>query len=143
MLACQFIPGTKTHSRRLAEKLASEELIDPSSSQFRNVRVFGTQVCGEVNGKNRMGAYVGFGRFHVNVTAKLAMLDPQFDPEFLMSAEDLCRSMRSNSYASAGATASACERAGEERVKLALQTLFDQQWNSYCRTWQAADPTAN
>lgn len=46
----------------------SKEMIDPQSTQFRNVFVSmrsekGAVVCGEVNSKNRAGGYVGFKRF--------------------------------------------------------------------------------
>lgn len=41
----------------------SKDLKDPSSAQFRNVRIKGGHVCGEVNAKNAMGGYVGFQRF--------------------------------------------------------------------------------
>lgn len=34
-------------------------LIDPYSAQFEDVHVHGRIVCGEVNAKNRMGAYTG------------------------------------------------------------------------------------
>jgi hypothetical protein len=43
------------------------QLKDPGSAQFRNVRVVpyknGRVVCGEVNGKNSYGGYVGFTPF--------------------------------------------------------------------------------
>ena len=51
---------------------ATKDFFDPASAQFRDVRAVdlmltdGTQerrVCGEVNGKNRMGGYVGFQMF--------------------------------------------------------------------------------
>lgn len=53
---------------RDAEKRVASELRDPSSAQFRNVRVVdqvdGSQaVCGEVNAKNAYGGYVGFEPF--------------------------------------------------------------------------------
>lgn len=39
-------------------------LNDPESAQFRNVRlVEGGTVCGEINGKNAYGAYIGFTPF--------------------------------------------------------------------------------
>lgn len=50
----------------LEKKVKSEvaaQLLDPSSAQFRNVHRYGGTICGEVNGKNRYGAYVGFVRF--------------------------------------------------------------------------------
>lgn len=50
----------------------TRDFFDPQSAQFRNVRAVdvsladGTRerrVCGEVNGKNRLGGYVGFNMF--------------------------------------------------------------------------------
>jgi hypothetical protein len=53
----------------LAKKAVAAELLDGESARFRNVRLEppfnGMAVCGEVNGKNRYGAYVGFNRFIV------------------------------------------------------------------------------
>lgn len=41
-------------------------LKDADSAKFRNVRVIGTanELCGDVNAKNGMGAYVGFAKFN-------------------------------------------------------------------------------
>ena len=43
------------------------ELKDPDSAKFRNVRIVtylnGAVVCGEINAKNSYGGYVGFRRF--------------------------------------------------------------------------------
>jgi len=63
-----------------AKDAAAALLIDPSSAQFRNVHTgdddsLGT-VCGEINGKNRLGAYTGFTRFAVR--GESAMLRPDF-----------------------------------------------------------------
>ncbi len=57
-----------------AETAVKNEMNDPSSAQFRNIRVITKKivwkdqavtpvVCGEANGKNRMGGYVGFEKF--------------------------------------------------------------------------------
>ncbi|UXC18532.1 putative periplasmic lipoprotein [Comamonas squillarum] len=50
-----------------AQEAIARNLKDPAAAQFRNVRVMqftnGRVVCGEVNGKNSYGAYVGFKRF--------------------------------------------------------------------------------
>lgn len=45
-----------------AREAVAEQLKDPTSAQFRNERVVGSDktVCGEVNGKNSVGGYVGF-----------------------------------------------------------------------------------
>jgi len=50
----------------LAAKIKSS-MFDPDSAQFRNMRISlnGQSLCGEVNGKNKMGGYVGFKRFVV------------------------------------------------------------------------------
>lgn len=53
-----------------AKKAVLYKLIDPESGRFRNVSALGNEVCGEVNGKNRLGGYTGFQVFWV-----------QFSPE--------------------------------------------------------------
>lgn len=50
-----------------AKEAVAAKLLDGESARFRNVRLVppfnGNIVCGEVNGKNRYGAYTGFVRF--------------------------------------------------------------------------------
>jgi hypothetical protein len=50
-----------------AKKSLADTLKDPGSAQFRNVRFVeyleGVVVCGDVNGKNSYGGYVGFRDF--------------------------------------------------------------------------------
>ncbi len=49
-----------------AKEAVAAKLIDGESARFRNVRHVGLiGVCGEVNGKNRFGAYTGFTGFYV------------------------------------------------------------------------------
>ncbi|TDJ77243.1 hypothetical protein E2H86_08660 [Pseudomonas putida] len=49
-----------------AREAVAEKLNDPGSAQFRNERsVKGGWVCGEVNGKNAFGGYIGFKRYTV------------------------------------------------------------------------------
>lgn len=75
--------------RPLLEKVR-ETMNDPESAQFRNLRVISawtpsdTVVCGEVNGKNRMGGYVGFKHFEVLGSDAV----PDFEPESLTSMYD-------------------------------------------------------
>lgn len=80
LAGCQWIPGTDEHLREQAQQLAAAQLIDPSSAQFRRVEVSrrpgGDRVCGEINGKNRMGAYVGFTRFVTDLEGGGAWLEP-------------------------------------------------------------------
>lgn len=78
--ACVF--GWKYGRDHLAssrgKSVVADLLIDPSSAQFRNVNVVqwggGAVVCGEINGKNRFGAYTGFQRFWA--TEDHAMIQP-------------------------------------------------------------------
>lgn len=74
-------------------------LVDPSSAQFRNVKVYlnvpgsklrtaGSKttplvdvVCGEVNSKNRMGGYVGFRQFYWDSDEKKGV-GPSDDKDF-------------------------------------------------------------
>lgn len=59
--------GTEEQVIEKAKTTVSNGLRDPGSAQFRNVRVvpyqIGKVVCGEVNGKNAYGGYVGFTAF--------------------------------------------------------------------------------
>ena len=48
-----------------AKDAAAYDLLDPSSAMFREVKVTKDGVvCGEINAKNRMNAYVGFKPFY-------------------------------------------------------------------------------
>lgn len=54
---------------REAKAAVEQDLRDPMSAQYRNVRVLAgpmMTVCGEVNAKNAYGGYVGFRRFVVS-----------------------------------------------------------------------------
>lgn len=46
-----------------AKQTVARDLFDPSAVQFRNVVVYPSAICGQFNGKNRLGAYVGFKDF--------------------------------------------------------------------------------
>jgi hypothetical protein len=39
-------------------------MFDPSSAVFRGIQTTELGYCGEVNGKNRFGGYVGYRKFH-------------------------------------------------------------------------------
>ncbi len=65
------VPGTAAAPEvAQARALVVYDFFDPSSPLFRNERVYALEngdkvICGEVNGKNRMGAYVGFSPFYI------------------------------------------------------------------------------
>lgn len=55
-----------------AKMLAAKDLRDPDSARFRNLGVYrwttgkgGIAVCGDINGKNSFGGYVGYRGFVV------------------------------------------------------------------------------
>lgn len=49
-----------------AKDAVAAQLFDGGSAQFRNVHAVNIiSICGEVNAKNRFGAYVGFTKFNV------------------------------------------------------------------------------
>lgn len=137
LCGCSFIPGTSAYKIERAQEEAAKALIDPSSAQFRSVRVSKDAVCGEINAKNRMGAYVGFSRFVASPTTTqssgwLAQVDPQFDPADKASADEFCASLRGNSYSSPSTISSACQRAQEQETTELLQKMFDDSWRMAC-----------
>lgn len=67
---CQWVPGTEAHKIEAAERLVREELFDGASAKFEDVVVSKgptppEKICGWVNAKNRLGAYVGPQQFLV------------------------------------------------------------------------------
>ncbi|MBX9614904.1 MAG: hypothetical protein K2X25_04875 [Caulobacteraceae bacterium] len=69
MTGCDRLPGTAEHRERLFIEAVKAEmdtvLFDYPSARFQNVRITsgGNVVCGQVNSKNRLGAYVGWRSF--------------------------------------------------------------------------------
>lgn len=68
-VATQSAPTTKADAS-LSQQAIAHDLKDPASAQFRSLRTYalanGERItCGEVNGKNSFGAYVGFQPFYV------------------------------------------------------------------------------
>lgn len=132
LAACEFMPGTEAHRVAQAKRAVATMLIDPASAQFRNVSARNGYVCGELNGKNRTGGFVGFKRFVVKLDGEDALIDPEFDYADLLSADESCRSLSQNSYASLSTSLSACQRAAEQRSAANLQASFDDRWQNHC-----------
>lgn len=72
VVACKNSSETSDEKNVFVERAKANLIVDfndPSSAQFRDERYyntsFGEVYCGEVNGKNSFGAYVGFRRFIV------------------------------------------------------------------------------
>jgi hypothetical protein len=71
LTAALGLSGCSGGAEDAAKKLVADQLRDPASAQFREVKVVKQQdgseaVCGEVNGKNAYGGYVGFRGFVVH-----------------------------------------------------------------------------
>lgn len=74
-----------------AQEAVAAEMIDGESARFRNLgKIAERGACGEVNAKNRLGAYTGFKRFVVlgepGKTAKVFIEEDYWrDPEIAIS----------------------------------------------------------
>lgn len=53
------------------ERAVADAMIDPTSVLFRGVSVVDGIACGQVNSKNRMGAYVGYTDFAIDASGEL------------------------------------------------------------------------
>lgn len=60
LTACSDEDGQKIEE---VQALVQDQLKDPQSAQFTNVRVVEGLVCGEVNAKNSFGGYIGKRKF--------------------------------------------------------------------------------
>jgi hypothetical protein len=127
---CQAVTSYRDEEK--AKEAVAKLLIDPSSAAFMKVEIRSGHVCGLVNGKNQTGAYVGFKKFVVDMSGWKAEIDPEVDYGDLLSARDLCASMRDNSYASLSSTVSACGRASELEAEEVAQDHFNSAWNAHC-----------
>lgn len=88
---CGLFNNNAYEREQQARKLVAATLVDPNSAEFRNVRGHTDVVCGEVNGKNRLGAYVGFRRFIADLKVPRAMMDPEYEPSSLSTDEQAKR----------------------------------------------------
>jgi hypothetical protein len=85
LASCDRIAQTNDSEIAQAKTLLSDALLDPQSAQFRKIAVgesdlMGNKqsvVCGEVNAKNRMGGYTGYGHFLVATDGTLVWLENQ------------------------------------------------------------------
>ena len=59
--------------------LVGDQLKDPWSAHYRNVRLSGEFICGEVNAKGGSGGYTGFTPFLIRAGQKKALVISQSD----------------------------------------------------------------
>lgn len=142
ILFCCIIALTAC-TKQKAQRLAAAQLIDPGSAQFRNVQTIsgpaGERVCGEINGKNRMGAYAGFTRFIVNPAIEYTEMEPQNARSVEAALNDLSR-CRSNSY---GGYVPDCSFDQERYAEAVLAESFARDWARYCTPGGTSTGTAD
>jgi len=66
MILLCLASGCTSKEQAAADRLkvaVAAKLKDPGSAQFSNLKLNGTILCGEVNGKNSFGAYSGADQF--------------------------------------------------------------------------------
>jgi len=135
--ACEKIPGTDAYERRTsiegAEAAVAYSLIDPSSAQFRNITLHDDTACGEVNGKSRMGGYIGFVRFIANRDdAKwTAKLDPRFDAKEYNRTTREC--VKAASLHNRELAQLSCLKVIEMTPEKIPQLSFRYTWKNYCK----------
>ena len=84
-------------AEREAKKAAADNLVDPASAQFRKIATYNEAICGEINGKNRMGAYAGFTPFVFNRATKVVVMRPESRSSSAAARSELDR-CRANEY---------------------------------------------
>lgn len=68
-------------SRASLLDVMDRELVDGPSSRYRDVKgIAGGRICGLVNSKNRLGAYVGYQRFIYNEPERRLIIDGNSPP---------------------------------------------------------------
>lgn len=76
----------------LLQAKAAEALFDPSSAQFRNVKLNTEKsaLCGDINAKNKLGGYVGFRPFVATESAAAIWNGGKCDNAGSYSAQIAC-----------------------------------------------------
>jgi hypothetical protein len=128
------MPGTDAHFTEEAKDRISATMHDPDAAQFRSLRVVRVgderALCGEVNGKNRFGAYVGFTRFAVVPDA--TFVDPGYSDLHLKikDAERECQQVQS--VLGPGRRSFSCKRLDELDRQMIEQSGFEGGWRAVC-----------
>lgn len=157
---CDRIPGTEANRIAKGEQVAAALLIDPSSAQFRKTflrpgpktkdeKAEGPRwvVCGEINGKNRNGAYVGFSRFLADPESDNALLEPMENT----TEEEVQRAMHQCTRGANGPIFSEadrdtrlmqCQRAKELVTERASVVEFNATYDAVCGALEHQAPAA-
>lgn len=97
VIAAVVLSGSERHDPFAdAKEAVSSILIDPYSAQFRDLYRSKDDdgVCGEVNAKNRMGAYTGYTAFFHDETTGAVLLEQEVqEPRSWWTSEDHRRNL--------------------------------------------------
>ena len=67
-------------AQKVVSRSVADQMKDPNSAEFRNWHAFQSQsgllICGEANGKNSYGGYVGFTHFVAHASPEGHLLTP-------------------------------------------------------------------
>lgn len=81
--SCSAIPGTEANIEKQARTALQMALFDSDTAKFIGLQAIdakpphaGNLICGEVNAKNKMGAYIGFRNFYAYPAEGLTGIDP-------------------------------------------------------------------
>lgn len=144
---CERIPGTKEHAILKGKEAAAALLIDPSSAQFRKTELkdvpegfFDTPgirrvVCGEINGKNRNGAYAGFTAFLADPdNADNAQLQPFLltEPDDFEEARLKCHDRSRASYSDLYERRAACTLVIDQAAEQGEYEAFVENYLALC-----------
>lgn len=88
--ASQVPAATKAELIKASQEAVREQMKDPESARFRNIKVYDITVCGEVNAKNSYGGYNGFKRFFVLGGTVARVEDGMDNDAFVMSHAQFC-----------------------------------------------------
>ncbi|MRW82934.1 hypothetical protein GJ698_02365 [Pseudoduganella sp. FT26W] len=123
-----------------ARKLVADKLNDPLSAQFRNDRLIAENWhCGEVNGKNAMGGYVGFRRFisgRINKEVYLertGMVGEETTAEVLLLADKVIARMKAqNEMKARDPDFKYPNESDADRYDRARGEVFEDHWKAIC-----------
>ncbi|HVR48682.1 MAG TPA: hypothetical protein VMS38_03015 [Pseudorhodoferax sp.] len=119
---------------------ATHQLRDPSSVQFRDERLAKDGwLCGELNGKNSYGAYVGFKRFMARAADDAWVEGVGYagkpgarSTDQIAGHLDAKNQAMKAINAAREATPSLPPLSSDELEKISEQDLFDQRWQMNC-----------
>ncbi|MYN42698.1 hypothetical protein GTP55_25470 [Duganella sp. FT109W] len=123
-----------------ARQLVADKLNDPLSAQFRNDRLIDYNWhCGEVNGKNAMGGYVGFRRFisgRINKEVYLertGMVGEETTAEVLLLADKVIDRMKAqNAMKAKDPDFKYPNESDADRYDRARGEVFEDHWKAIC-----------